>query len=98
MSKAVSSRGERIRADLILLVVAVVWGSAFVAQRMGMEQVGPFAFNAARFALGGLVLLPVYIVETRFLGKNLVSGDLRGGVLLGLLLFGGASAQQVGLV
>ena len=98
MSKAVSSRGERIRADLILLAVAVVWGSAFVAQRMGMEQVGPFAFNAARFALGGLVLLPVYIVETRFLGKNLVSGDLRGGVLLGLLLFGGASAQQVGLV
>jgi drug/metabolite transporter (DMT)-like permease len=73
---------------LILLAVAVVWGSAFVAQRMGMEQVGPFAFNAARFALGGLVLLPVYIV----------SGDLRGGVLLGLLLFGGASAQQVGLV
>ena len=98
MSKVTSSRGERIRADLILLAVAVVWGSAFVAQRMGMEQVGPFAFNAARFALGGLVLLPVYIVETRFLGKNLVSGDLRGGVLLGLLLFGGASAQQVGLV
>ena len=65
---------------------------------MGMEQVGPFAFNAARFALGGLVLLPVYIVETRFLGKNLVSGDLRGGVLLGLLLFGGASSQQIGLV
>lgn len=98
MSKVTSSRGERIRVDLILLVVAVVWGSAFVAQRMGMEQVGPFAFNAARFALGGLVLLPVYIVATRFLGKNLVSGDLRGGVLLGLLLFGGASAQQIGLV
>ena len=98
MSKVTSSRGERIRADLILLAVAVVWGSAFVAQRMGMEQVGPFAFNAARFALGGLVLLPVYIVETRFLGKNLVSGDLRGGVLLGLLLFGGASSQQIGLV
>jgi drug/metabolite transporter (DMT)-like permease len=85
---------------LILLAVAVVWGSAFVAQRMGMEQVGPFAFNAARFALGGLVLLPICVArETRFFGKNLVSSPtLRGGVLLGLLLFGGASAQQVGLV
>jgi len=94
-----SSRGEQIRADLVLLVVAVVWGSAFVAQRMGMEQVGPFAFNAARFALGGLVLLPVCVArETRFFSKNLVSGDLRGGVLLGLLLFGGASSQQIGLV
>jgi drug/metabolite transporter (DMT)-like permease len=93
-----ASRGEQIRADLALLVVAMVWGSAFVAQRMGMEQVGPFAFNATRFALGGIVLLPIYVVGTRFFGKNSVPGDLRGGVLLGLLLFGGASAQQVGLV
>jgi drug/metabolite transporter (DMT)-like permease len=93
-----ASRGEQIRADVTLLVVAAVWGSAFVAQRMGMEQIGPFAFNATRFALGGLVLLPIYVVGTRFFGKNRVSDDLRGGVLLGLLLFGGASAQQIGLV
>jgi drug/metabolite transporter (DMT)-like permease len=65
-----------------------------------MEQIGPFAFNATRFVLGGLVLLPIYVVETRFFGKNLVSrrGDLCSGVLLGLLLFGGASSQQIGLV
>ncbi|MDY6876326.1 MAG: DMT family transporter [Chloroflexota bacterium] len=94
----VSSRGERIRADLILLAVAVVWGSAFVAQRTGMGRVGPFTFNAVRFALGSLVLLPVYAIETRFFPKNLVSGDLRGGILLGLLLFGGASLQQIGLI
>jgi len=81
-------------------LVAVVWGSAFVAQRTGMEQVGPFTFNAARFALGGLVSLLIYVVEIRFLPKNPASrpGDLRSGLLLGLLLFGGASAQQIGLV
>jgi len=93
-----ASRGGQIKADVTLLVVAAVWGSAFVAQRMGMEQVGPFAFNATRFALGGLVLLPIYVVGTRFCGKKPVPGDLRGGTLLGLLLFGGASAQQIGLV
>ena len=78
----------------------MVWGSAFVAQRTGMEQVGPFAFNATRFALGGLVLLPICVArETRFFPKNPVSSPtLRSGVLLGLLLFGGASAQQIGLV
>jgi drug/metabolite transporter (DMT)-like permease len=89
------SRGERIKADLILLVVAVIWGSAFVAQRLGNEQVGPFTFNGVRFPVGSLVLLP-------FLGwrrlRGLSRDELRGGVLLGLLLFGGASLQQLGLV
>lgn len=87
-------------ADLALLLVAVVWGSAFVAQRTGMEQIGPFTFNVTRFALGGLVSLLIYLVGTRFFPRNRVSlpGDLRGGLLLGLLLFGGASAQQIGLV
>jgi hypothetical protein len=54
-----SSRTERRRADLLLLLVALVWGSAFVAQRLGMEQAGPFTFNATRFAVGGLTLIPV---------------------------------------
>ncbi len=87
-------------ANLALLLVAAVWGSSFVAQRTGMEQVGPFTFNAARFALGGLVSLLIYVVESRFLPKNPASrpGNLRDGLLLGLLLFGGASAQQIGLV
>jgi drug/metabolite transporter (DMT)-like permease len=89
------SRRDRIRADLILLIVAVIWGSAFVAQRLGNEQVGPFTFNGVRFPVGSLVLLP-------FLGWRRLRGvprdELRGGVLLGLLLFGGASFQQFGLV
>src|SRR5690606_23968173 len=47
------------RADLMLLVAAVVWGAGFVAQRTGMDHVGPLTFTAARFAIGAMVLIPV---------------------------------------
>ena len=47
------STGRRfLRADVSPLLVAIIWGSGFVAQRLGMEQLGPFSFNAARSAIG----------------------------------------------
>jgi drug/metabolite transporter (DMT)-like permease len=46
-------------ADSLLLLTAAIWGFAFVAQRVGMDSLGPFAFNAVRYALGSLVLLPL---------------------------------------
>ena len=46
-------------SDGLLLLTAAIWGFAFVAQRVGMESLGPFAFNAVRYALGALVLLPL---------------------------------------
>lgn len=104
MSNATRSKRVRLWADLSLLLVAAIWGSAFVAQRLGMAQVGPFAFNAVRFAVGGLVLLPVHWVRSRavedmrFWPKERGAGDLRGGAILGLLLFAGASFQQIGLI
>jgi drug/metabolite transporter (DMT)-like permease len=90
-----SSRRERLRADLLLLLVALVWGSAFVAQRLGMQQVGPFAFNATRFAVGAFTLVP--ILGWRRL-RRIPRAEIRGGLLLGLLLFAAASLQQFGLV
>jgi drug/metabolite transporter (DMT)-like permease len=57
---------KAIRADLMLLLTSIVWGFAFVAQRVGMEHIGPFAFNGIRFALGSLSLLPLI----RFLGRR----------------------------
>jgi drug/metabolite transporter (DMT)-like permease len=60
-----------------------------------MEQVGPFAFNATRFAVGGLTLIPV--LGWRRL-RSLSRTELRSGLLLGLLLFVAASLQQFGLV
>jgi drug/metabolite transporter (DMT)-like permease len=48
-----------LKADGLLLLTAAIWGFAFVAQRAGMEYIGPFLFNAIRFALGSLCLLGV---------------------------------------
>jgi drug/metabolite transporter (DMT)-like permease len=91
------------RADGLLLLAAAIWGGAFVAQRVGMDHVGPLTFNGVRFALGALTLLPLAFKETRrpttLSGSPLTAGQtLWGGVLAGLVLFAGASLQQVGLV
>lgn len=94
-----------LKADLLLLMTALIWGFAFVAQRVGMEYVGPFTFNGVRFALGSLSLLPL-IALTR---KKQISGRERqqllqpravlgASILAGLVLFLGASFQQVGIV
>jgi len=50
-----------LKSDFILLFVATIWGFAFVAQRMGMDHVGPYTFNGIRFALGAFSLLPFLI-------------------------------------
>jgi len=93
------------RSDLLLLIAAVIWGSAFVAQRVGMSYVGPLTFNGLRFALGTLVLLPLARRGDR--PPSGQGGDdpktthwsvLWGGGLAGVILFSGATLQQVGLV
>jgi len=96
---------QTLRADSLLLLTAVIWGFAFVAQRVGMEHVGPFGFNGVRFALGCLVLLPLLWKNgnrtgggsSRAPGVFALPG-LGGGLLAGLVLFLGASFQQVALV
>jgi len=83
-----------MKANTLLLLAAIIWGFAFVAQRAGMEHVGPFAFNAVRFALGGLVLLPLVLVNRPTRMKTvLLGGGLAGGVL-----FLAASLQQAGVI
>ncbi len=82
--------------DLLLLLTATIWGLAFVAQRLGMEHVGPFAFNAIRFAIGALVLVP--LVRARAHHAEGWRDDLCHGAVLGLILFGGATLQQWGVV
>lgn len=90
---------QSIQADLLLLLVALIWGFGFVAQRVGMEHIGPYAFNGIRFLLGGLCLVPLA------LGRNtvaLVDKTRRiplhkAGALAGIVLFIAATLQQVGL-
>jgi drug/metabolite transporter (DMT)-like permease len=94
---------NRIRADLALLLVALIWGSAFVVQRVAARHFDPFTFNGLRFLLAGLLLLPFtsYLKrggrdagDPRISLKRTSSGYI---CLAGLLLFLAGSLQQAGL-
>ncbi len=90
-----------IRADLLLLLTATIWGLGFIAQREAMlKHVDPLMFNAARFALGTLTVLPLLAVMKR-LGPRNAEQRRRlfcGGILLGALLALGMAFQQIGLI
>ncbi len=86
-------------SDLLLLFTAIIWGFAFVAQRAGMEFTGPFTFNACRFLLGALILIPLVIKQKPAdFTKLYIRQSIKGGIFAGVLLFGGASLQQIGIV
>lgn len=93
------------KSELLLLLSAVIWGFAFVAQRAGMEFTGPFTFNALRFALGSLSLLPFILINRSKNSKDISGTDpsasknyFKGGIILGSILFVASSFQQVGIV
>jgi len=90
-------RRSTLQADLMLLLVAVIWGFAFVAQRLGLEHLGPFGFNACRFLLGAVSLLPLLLLLKPGPG-HCQRQILKYGAVAGLVLFAGASFQQAGLV
>ena len=91
-----------LRSDLLLLLSAIIWGLAFVAQRIGMDYVGPFTFTGVRFLLGGLSLIPIlyFFPHTSPYTKTKplsLFWQKWGGLLAGLFLFSGISLQQIGL-
>lgn len=95
---------KALRADLLLLLIAAIWGFAFVAQIKGMDHMGPFFFNACRFGLGFLSLLPVYFYLERIgkRQKKKTSYDQRllaiWGTPTGVVLFAASALQQIGLL
>jgi len=88
---------SRGRAEALILLAAVIWGFAFVAQRTAMKDMAPLAFNAIRFALGALSLVPALLF---FRSQHHAPAKVRLvlGCLLGVVLFVAASFQQVGMV
>lgn len=96
---------QHLKSDLLFLLSAVIWGFAFVAQRMGMDHVGPFTFNGIRFFLGAMVLVPFIYSNLKDQPKEPSgSGRIRSkrlilyGGMAGMAIFAGASLQQMGLV
>lgn len=95
-------REKAFKYDAVLLLASCIWGFAFVAQKAGMEHIGPFLFNGIRFALGSFVLIPFILwLRKPFLNRKSIFKNRRfifPGIIAGLLVFGGASLQQIGIV
>ncbi len=94
---------KQLRANLLLLLTAMIWGAAFVAQSVSMDYVGPFTFLCTRSILGGVVLLPVIaVMGKRKQEKSAEKSEGRrilflGGICCGIMLFIGSALQQVGI-
>ena len=87
------------QANLILLLTALIWGFGFVAQRMGMDHLGPYTFNVCRFLVGAFSLLPLLFFLRKKEGGSTEPNPSfwKFSILAGFALFGGATLQQVGI-
>lgn len=96
---------KKLKGSILLLLATVIWGSAFVAQSVGMDYIGPFTFQAARCALAVLILLPIIYVndkrkggKTRFWASWKDKTLWKAGILCGIPLFLACNLQQLGIV
>lgn len=89
------------RADALMLLTAMIWGSTFVAQSLGMEHIGPFLYTGLRFLLGALVVLPLVLLARPSSGmaqRRFSRKMLAGSLALGVVLTLGINLQQIGLM
>ena len=95
---------KSLRGSLLLLLGSVIWGAAFVAQRVGMDHLGPHSFNGIRMLLAGIVMIPVtMILDRKRAGKEDAAApdpkeQRRAGLMCGVFLFAASALQQMGLV
>jgi drug/metabolite transporter (DMT)-like permease len=89
-----------VQSSLLLLLAATIWGTAFVAQQVGMDHVSPFTFNAARSLIGGIFLTPIVLLLKRHRRDSAPVSQKQtwvGGVCCGVLLFVASGLQQFGI-
>lgn len=93
---------NKLSGTLALLFATVIWGSAFIAQSVGMDHIGPMTFQASRCGLGALFLIPIIFLfekDKKQYFKNWADPKLwKTGFFCGTALFVAAGLQQVGLV
>ena len=90
---------HKYRGSVLLLITALIWGSAFVAQSVGNDLIDPFAFNCLRSIIGSVSLIPVFLfMRSRCPGKYDYRKSIKVGLLSGLVLTIATNLQQVGLV
>lgn len=102
-TRVILLKKQEFKSNTMLLITAIIWGFAFVAQRIGADYVGAFTFNGIRFALGALSLLPLLIYSLKKSPKDNKGNSpkpksvLLAGFIMGCALFLGSSLQQIGL-
>ena len=100
---------SKAQGGIMLLIATLIWGTSLVAQSIGMENLSPFAFNAARFYIGSFVLIPVLLFSNSFKinpsyqnnkGKQFSSNSflLKSSFICGFILFITATFQQIGII
>lgn len=91
----------RRKNAFMLFLTAFIWGTAFVAQSVGMDHLGPFGFNGIRSLIGGVALLPCIYILGKINKNSNEKGDVKtlaaGGICCGLALFAASSMQQIGI-
>lgn len=98
---------KALRGSMFLLIAAIFWGSAFVAQDEGLKFLGPYSVNCFRFLLGAVLLIPVFLVSdviklkqghTKEELAQRKKNSIVGGIICGVTLAVASCLQQVGLV
>ena len=94
---------KQAKSSFCIIIATIIWGSAFVAQSMGMDHIGPFTFQAVRCLLGALILLPIIAIADKVSGKRFFRGWQdkklwKAGILCGAPLFIAVNLQQLGIV
>lgn len=90
---------KHFKSILILLLTAMIWGFAFVAQLVGTDYVGAFTFNGTRFLIGAVSLIPVVLIfekikpERKKINKTIIVG-----IIAGVVLFMASTLQQYGII
>lgn len=93
---------QKVRNSCLLVLTALIWGIAFVAQTTGGDAIGAFSFNCIRSLIGGLVLLPViHVLDKKTDRKPKTPAEKRtlltGGIACGCVMFVATSFQQLGI-
>lgn len=95
---------KNLKGSIVLLIAAMIWGFAFVAQDVAAELIEPFTLNGVRFLIGSVSLLPVILVMSKKTGKPVLEKTaedrkvlLRAGILCGVFLCIAANIQQFGI-
>lgn len=98
--QGISLKNGKAKYNALLLIAAMIWGAAFVAQSEGIKHVGPFTFNGIRFALGSACILPVILVSSKrssVPASPMFKSAWLPGLITGSVLFAGSFLQTLGI-